>query len=134
MPKKFNVQLGRLVRETLTVTVEVPDDQDEAWLLTQLSAIYDEAEGDDFDDYWEKDTEWGCEESDSHAVIGPADENAEVDFAQTVDGNTTNRHEGITCAACNELITEEADGESTPHGSMHKGCAEEHEREHPDEW
>lgn len=43
-------------------------------------------------------------------------------------------HEGCECAHCNETIDEEADGTSSPHGSMHIGCAAEHEAQHPDQW
>lgn len=43
-------------------------------------------------------------------------------------------HAGVECAHCGEVIEEEEDGDSTPQGSMHKGCADEHERENPEEW
>ena len=43
-------------------------------------------------------------------------------------------HAGCECARCGDEITEFDEGVSSPHGSMHAACAEEHESEHPDEW
>jgi hypothetical protein len=45
-----------------------------------------------------------------------------------------NRHQGVECAYCHEVIEAESDGISSPHGSMHLACADEHEAEHPDDW
>ncbi len=47
---------------------------------------------------------------------------------------TAPRHAGCECCHCDEVIAGEADGTSTPHGSMHHECAAEHEAEHPDDW
>lgn len=44
------------------------------------------------------------------------------------------RHVGIECVECGELIEDNEDGESSPHGSMHSQCARLHEIEHPTEW
>lgn len=72
--KTFAVQIGRVVREQQTVLVSVPDNADEAWVREQLHEVYDAAEGGPYDDRWEPDFDWGCEESDSHAVIGEVSE------------------------------------------------------------
>lgn len=37
-----------------------------------------------------------------------------------------NQHAGCRCAECNELIKEDADGESTFCGSMHAACRKNH--------
>lgn len=50
------------------------------------------------------------------------------------DEDNDNLHEGCECALCDDLITDETDGESTPQGSMHKQCAAQHEAENPEEW
>jgi hypothetical protein len=63
MPK-FNVCLGRLVREQATIVVEAKSKED---LEERLSEVYENYDGD-----WEEDMEWGCEESDSHNIIGDA--------------------------------------------------------------
>ena len=61
MPK-FNVCLGRLVRETSTVIVEAPNLKS---LEARLNEVYE-----NYDGPWEEDSEWGCDESDSHVVLG----------------------------------------------------------------
>jgi hypothetical protein len=71
MPK-FKVVLGRLVRETASVIVEAPS-LDE--LEGRLSEVYRRYDGD-----WAPDVEWGCEESDSHAVTGKAPSKSKVDI------------------------------------------------------
>jgi hypothetical protein len=68
--EKFEVCLGRLVRETATVVVEAKSRRD---LESRLSEVYEAYDGD-----WDPDTEWGCQESDSHAVLGEAKKGAEI--------------------------------------------------------
>jgi len=46
----------------------------------------------------------------------------------------TKRHEGVTCGFCGERIERESNGASSPIGSLHKGCALEHERQYPSQW
>ena len=70
MPK-FNVCLGRLVREQVTVVVEASSKED---LESRLGEVYDQYDGLD----WAADTEWGYEPSDSHTVVGEAKPNAKV--------------------------------------------------------
>jgi hypothetical protein len=43
-------------------------------------------------------------------------------------------HRGTECAHCNAEIELEEEGTSSPHGSMHTWCAEEHEAQHPEDW
>jgi hypothetical protein len=69
MPK-FNVTLGRLVRESATVVVEA---KDEKTLERRLHEVYEAYDGD-----WDQDVEWGCDESNSHIVEGPAKPRAKV--------------------------------------------------------
>ena len=68
--KEFEVCLGRLVRETATVVVEAKSRRD---LKSRLSEVYEAYDGD-----WEPDTEWGCQESDSHAILGEAKKGTEI--------------------------------------------------------
>lgn len=70
MSKRFNVQLGRMTRQILSVVVEVPDNKDAEWLEEQLSSVYAEADEPEHDAGWETDPYWGCDESSGHVVIG----------------------------------------------------------------
>lgn len=70
MPK-FEVQLGRLVRETASVVVEASSKKE---LESRLNEVYEAYEGDG----WNPDIEWGCEESDSHFIMGKAKPRSKV--------------------------------------------------------
>ena len=73
MPK-FTIQLGRIVRETRTLVVDAPSRME---LENRLSEVYHDA---DIDDGWEDDNEWGCNESDSHAVVCEETPDTPADF------------------------------------------------------
>jgi len=62
---KYAVEIARLVRETQVVLVEADTPEG------ALEIVYEGAEGSEFDDRWEADAMWGCEEG-THSVIGPA--------------------------------------------------------------
>ena len=72
MPK-FEVEIGRLVREHLTLVVEGKSEKD---VENRLHEVYQNYEGGD----WVSDDSWGCEESDSHCLFGKAKKNAKVDI------------------------------------------------------
>jgi len=71
MPK-YKVCVGRLVRETATVIVSAPTRK---ILEANLGLVYEGCP----DASWEADTEWGCEESDSHVVLGSASPRSKVE-------------------------------------------------------
>lgn len=60
------------------------------------------------------------------------DEELAEELAEQPEAAST--HAGVECAHCGDTIETEADGTSSPHGSMHVACAEEHEAQHPDQW
>lgn len=59
---------------------------------------------------------------------------AQLTDPDDADYEEEERHQGVECVHCGEVIELESDGASSPHGSMHKDCAAQHEAEHPDEW
>lgn len=71
MPK-FNVVIGRLIREQATVVVEASSAE-----AIDVDKVYDLYEGTN----WEADQFWGAEPSDTHdGVSGPASDDAQVDL------------------------------------------------------
>lgn len=72
MPK-FRVLLGRLVRETVEITVEASSQKE---VEDRMKEVYEDYDGCD----WEPDDEWGCEPSDSHVVVGLAEKTEEPDI------------------------------------------------------
>jgi len=56
--KHFTVTLARLVRETVTLTVEATSEEE---LKARLSEVYEGAEP-NLDGHWVTDYEWGAEE------------------------------------------------------------------------
>jgi len=67
---KFNVTLGRLVREEATIVVKAKSKKD---LESRIHEVYEAYDGD-----WVEDVEFGCEESNCHTIDGLASKNAEV--------------------------------------------------------
>ena len=65
---RYAIEIARLVRETQTVLVEADSPEDAEKIL---SAVYKAAQGADFDDRWEADAMWGCDEG-TRDMIGPA--------------------------------------------------------------
>ena len=67
MPK-YEVMLGRLIREVKTVVVEAESPDALEDMLNEIYAETDDCDG------WEPDFEWGTEEAECHVVLGEVEE------------------------------------------------------------